>query len=262
MAKISDITLDDSIFALFKGEPKTGKTIAWASFPKPYCVDTDFRMKPLATYPPLHGKDIEYDSFSDWDSLDRKLEELEYNCPYDTIVLDSLTTLARLTINYLFKNRGNATGSAKRKGETFAKMGGIPIMDIAEYSGESSGLSQILTRLRVIYNKNRPRVNVILVAHVITSEQSTLDNKTVTSRRLVTGGNKIAAEIPGYFDEIYHFYSRQEGLNPDDPINYYAMTRATGIDFAGTSFNNLPVKIDFTNKLFYDELMTAVKNGG
>jgi hypothetical protein len=220
-------------------------------------------MKPLSTYPPLHGRDIEYESYDNWQKLDNQLERFEDNCPFDTIALDSLTSLARMTITYLFNNRGNTSGSVKRKAgeDGFAKVGNIPIMDLAEYNGEASGLSQILTRLRVIFNKNKPRVNVILTAHVITTESPLAGGGVKIHRRLVTGGNKIAAEVPGYFDEVYHFHSDKENsLDDSAPNRYFAITESDEVDFAGTSFHGLPRKIDFTNGLFYNELMSAIQN--
>jgi hypothetical protein len=125
-------------------------------------------------------------------------------------------------------------------------------MGISDYNGESSGLNQIMTKLRIIRNRG---TNVVVVAHVITTEVELLGGGSKTSRRIITGGNKVAAEIPSYFDEVYHFYVRvPPGLSENKARSFVCATQATGTDFAGTSLRGIPPEIDFTNKLFYDEL--------
>lgn len=256
MPKVSEGKVGESLMCLFKGEPKTGKKNAWASFPEPiYCFDTDGRMASIISNPLLNKRDIEYDTYTRYDDYIAKLEKLQISCPYKTVVGHSITSLARLIQDWMFENRGkgveiaNASDKQKEKGNLI--IGGIPVMGIAEYNGESSALSQCLIKYRVIRNVHK--VNVVLVAHVIMTESPLLGGGTKTSRRILTGGNKIASEIPGYFDEVYHFEYKLEGLS-NTGGRFVAHTSATGTDFAGTSMQNIPSEIDFTNALFYDEL--------
>lgn len=258
MSKVSDIVPGTNLMCLFKGEPKTGKKNAWGSFPEPiYCYDLDMRMTSLATDPVLSKRDIEYDTYTDFTKLWDKLEKMQEDCPYKTVTLHSITSLARMLQNFIFSNRGanvemSRATDRQRDGKGNLTVGGIPIMGIADYNGESSGLNQVLTKLRIIRNKG---VNVVLVAHVITTEVQTLDGTYRTSRRILTGGNKVAAEIPSYFDEVYHFYVKTAGgLAENAERHFVAATQATGTDFAGTSLRGIPPEIDFTDKLFYEEL--------
>jgi hypothetical protein len=242
---------------LFTGETKSGKTTAWSSFPEPiYCFDLDGRMAPLASNPLTKNRDIEFDTYFDFVKVMEKLEELQKNhSPYKTIVFDSLTSLARLVIGFIFENRGataelsKATEKQRERGSL--KIGGIPVMGISDYNGESSALNAVLLKLRIIHNHG---VNCILTAHVVVTESPTLDGGSRTSRRIVTGGNKVASEVPGYFDEVYHFmYKLPPGLS-DAGGRYVARTKPTNTDNAGTSMQGIPDEIDFTNLLFYQEL--------
>jgi hypothetical protein len=250
---LSDYQPTEALMYLLKGESGTGKSIALGSFPGPlYIASCDGRVAPLAHYPGIKDrKDLEFDIYTSYNKLVDKLEKLTQDCPYKTVAVDPLTGLARLAIAHLFSNRG--TPDPKKDKEP-RSVGGIPIMGINEYNGESSAIASMLLYLRIIRNKG---VNTVLTAHVVTSEMKTLDNKYITTRRLLTGGNKIAAEIPSYFDEVYHFYSTAAGLSNDK--SYRALTYNVGEDFARTSFYGLQGEIDFTDKLFYDELMQAVK---
>jgi hypothetical protein len=256
MPKVSEGKVGESLMCLFKGEPKSGKKYAWASFPEPvYCLDTDGRMASIISNPLLNKRDIEYDTYTDYGSYYAKLEELQKGCRYKTVVGHSITSLARLIQDWMFANRGKGQEISEvadtKKEKVPLMIGKIPIMGIAEYNGESSALSQCLTKYRIIRNVHK--VNVVLVAHVIITETQTLANVTRTSRRILTGGNKIASEIPGYFDEVYHFEYKLEGLS-ETGGKFVAHTKATGTDFAGTSLQNIPEEIDFTDKLFYEEL--------
>ena len=143
------------------------------------------------------------------------------------------------------------TADDKKKANANMRIGRILLMGISDYNGESSGLNSIVTKMRVIFNKHK--VNVVLVAHVIVTETNTLDGTTRTHRRILTGGNKIASEIPSYFNEVWHFEA-ETGITGDEPAKFICHLKPTAKDFAGTSMQGMPDVIDFTNKLFYDEL--------
>lgn len=252
--KLSDYEPTEALMYLFKGESGTGKTIAIGSFPEPiYFASCDGRIAPLKHYPLYRERNIEFDIFTSYNKLASKLEELTKYCPYKTVAVDPLTGLARLAISHLFDNRGLNTKAAGNDKEPRA-IGGIPVMGIAEYNGESSAISSMLLNLRIIRNQN---VNTILTSHVIITESKTLDGRSVETRRLLTGGNKISAEIPSYFDEVYHFYGTEPGLSAEK--KFRAVTCSNNTDYARTSFYNLPTEINFTDRMFYDELMSAVR---
>lgn len=254
--KISEINTRQGMMCLFKSPPKCGKTTAIASFPEPIgIIDADLRIDSVANHPILSKRDIDVFQLSNFQDIHEKLREWMDNCPFQTVALDSLTSAARYVQNYIFENRGNATGGAKRKEEKIGKVGIINLMDIADYSGETSALAELTTMLRVIHN--RYHINVILTAHVITSESQNLEGRTIVHRRLLTGGNRIAAEIPSYFNEIYHFEVAAP-VASNEQAKYICNVLPTGIDFAGTSFPNMPSSFDWTDKLFYDELQRYI----
>lgn len=256
--KLSDYKPLDKMMYLFKGESGSGKSTAAASFAslgKMYWFDLDGRMAPLVHNPSLRHlvDNIEFDSFVNYQDVVNKLEQFYSSCPYRTIVFDSLTSFARLAIGHLFDNRG---AQKTRKDGTVENLnvGGIPVMGINEYGGETSGIASALLNLRVIRNHG---TNVIFVAHVVVTESQTLTG-TKTTRRILTGGNKIASEIPTYFDEVYHFYSTGSGLS--DETSFRAVTMSNGTDYARTSFFGLQKEIEFTNALFYNKLLEAIKS--
>ena len=78
------------------------------------------------------------------------------------------------------------------------------------------------------------------------------------SRTLMTGGKRIASEIPSVFDEIYHF-SVRPGLTSGMPAQYIVSTVGNGNDFARTALP-LDAEIDFTNANFYEIWRSQIKN--
>ena len=242
-----DLTIGEKQFCLYKGEPGTGKSSAAGSFPEPYVFDFDGRMRVLTNRYP--GKDIIFDSFfNDFPGLTRKLSELVNYNPYGTIIFDSLTSYSRTIMSHMIKSRvADAGDTAKR-----LKRGGIDVSQLEDYSGETAAIVQLLDAMRLLNKK----CHVILIAHCVdVIERNAQTKSTVVNRHLLTGGKKIAAEIPAYFDEAYHFYSRPDlsGGNPD----YYVTTSAAGIDWAKTALP-LPSEINWTNKNFYETILNLL----
>jgi len=239
---------------LFKGESGTGKTIAAASFPEPIkMLSCDGRIEPLLHFPKVKDRNIDVDIYNKYSDIIQALEDLTNENNFQTIVVDGLMAYSRLVISHIIEQRGGQT-EIKIKGEKEPlTVGGIPIMAINEYKGESSALFNLVMALRVLKEHG---ANVILTAHVVVSEQQVLGGSTRVTRQLLTGGVKIGAEIPTYFDEVYHFYGNSPGLN--ETPRFYAITQGTGDDYARTSFYGLQKEIDFTDGLFYDELLKAI----
>src|SRR5947208_3353216 len=153
--KISDVILEESQMMLFKGESGSGKTVAAASFPKPYILDIDNRIAPVVNNPLLNKRDIEFDSYDNYRGIVNMLDSLIRNNPYKTVVVDGLTLFGRTIMNHLFDNRGISTSKDKEQ----KQVAGIPLMSIADYSGESSAIAGLLLQLRIIRNHG---CNVIL----------------------------------------------------------------------------------------------------
>lgn len=251
MPNAKDLISGERMFCLFKGEPGTGKTNAAASFPSPYFFDLDGRIRPVALMHP--GKDVIYDTYlNDFPGMMRKMSELLNYNPYGTVVVDSLTAFSRTVMSHMIKARVSDAGDTKKR----LTRGGIDVSQLEDYGGETAAIVQLLDALRLINRK----CHVILIAHCVDVIERNAQTKSVNiNRQLLTGGKKIAAEIPAYFDEAYHFYSRPDlsGGNPD----YYITTSAAGIDWSKSALS-LPSEITWTKKNFYDTLMNLLKKEG
>src|SRR5215471_15606150 len=93
---IDEIKLD-ALYCLFKGEPGTRKSTSALSYPSPqYWISTDQKMEALNLPAKKWGvkmRDIHYDDYTDWDKPRAKLEQIQVNCPYKTIIVDSITSI-------------------------------------------------------------------------------------------------------------------------------------------------------------------------
>jgi hypothetical protein len=265
--RLNDLNPETRIFALFKGDPKTGKDIAAHSFALAgpvYTFDLDARMESVAAYytnvvpRPDIMSNIEYDRFTDFFALHRRLEELKAHCPYKTVIMSSLTSLARKAMNTMLSTRDPK--SLNKEDQARARIrGGIPMHIIEDFGGEANAIMLTMDSLIVLSIKFN--VNVIMTAHVIQPEAGAYSKRT-----LLTGGKKIAGEIPTSFNEAYHFYVQTSGGMEIGVSNtdrrFIAMTQSTSLDWAATALD-IPEMIDFTagktSGLFYAEMMKNVR---
>ena len=242
MPKTSEIDLGGAIMAIFKGETGTWKSCSACSFPGPiYIFDIDGRVKSIRKVHPTRT-DIEYDTYpmdGGFDRLADKLNRLQDNCPFKTVLISSLTNLAEMLIFYSLDQRG----TGERKLNTYIRKGIIEMTEIEDFGAEARGMATIIAALQNV-NKDR-KAHVILEAHVLTVEQRNLKTQTTTiSRTLVTAGRKVAAKIPTVFDEVWHFNPKpaiQEGKG----MGMQVITVNTGEDFARTALP-IPQVIDIT----------------
>jgi hypothetical protein len=252
MPSIEEGAKKEDFTFLFKGEPSSGKSIAAASFPNPYIFDTDGRIRSVANYYLPKGKrDITYDTFnySDYAKFDKKWEELielgkmtHKPFPYDTIIIDTLTSVADILLHHVREVKGK-----DNKGK---KIAGVSVNSVEDYNVENSALTELVLFLRSIKCKYK-----ILIAHVVaTSKTNINDDTTIITRRLLTAGKPIAAKLPGYFDEIYQFESTMK----NGQQQFIARTVNAGEDYARSAMN-LPKEINFTNKNFFDIIRPNVE---
>lgn len=243
MPNIEDALQKEEFLMLFKGEPSSGKSIAAASFPKPYIFDMESRIRSVAAYHYPRGKrDLQYDTYTreDYNRFDKKWDDLiemskMNRFPYDTVIVDSLTSTADLLLQNVLRLKG-----LEGKGK---KIGNIPVSSIEDFNAENAMLTELVMFLQQVKCKYK-----ILIAHVIKTEKTNLNDDSVTvTRALLTGGKKIAAKIPAYFDEVYHF--EQRIVNAQN--KFIARTASSSEDFARSTLS-LPKEIDFTNKSFFE----------
>ena len=234
----------DEVMFLFKGEPSAGKSIAAASFPNCYIFDMEDRIRSVAAHWLPKGKrDIQYDTYGyhDYNKFDTMWDKLidagkMNKFPYDTIVVDTLTSCSDLLLHHVSRQKGQDSKKLK-------KVGGITVNSIEDYNAESSALTELVLMMRQIKCKYK-----ILVAHVVKTDRQDLENnETVVTRQLLTAGKKVAAKLPGYFDEIYHFEQKPQAGRP----RFLVQTMNTGEDFARTTLS-LPQQIDQTGQSLFD----------
>lgn len=250
MPTMSDVNFDAMLY-MFKGEPGTRKSTEAASFPGPqYWFSWDRKMNgislPLRKWG-IDPKTISYDDYDDWNKPRAKMEQFRVNCPYKTIVLDSLTSMADMTLRQTVKMK---YGSTRSSGQTAGKLvGGIAVNEIEDYNAESSALQELIALSKDIISYHQ--INVILIAHVVKAEYRDTTKKTThISRQIVTAGKNVAAKIPGYCNEVYHF-NIDSGMEVGAGGNYTLLTEHTGDDFARTGLG-LQTKIEFGDKPLYD----------
>lgn len=253
MPTLDSISMD-TLFTMFKGEAGLRKSTQALSYPTPqYWVSTDQKMESLVLPMKRWGvkaADVHYDDYKDWDKPRAKLEQFQLNCPYKTIVIDSITSIGDCMTSQVKKlKRGAGEGKV---------IGNIPVSGLEEFNAESSAFQELIAILKDIHKFHK--VNIILIAHVLGARKDNDANKlTHHSRIIVTGAEKISAKIAAYMTEVYHFNVKQD-FNVDTGEGKYALfTQHTGNDYARTSLP-LAREIEFNNDPLYDKwIVPAIK---
>lgn len=240
----------DSLYSMFKGEPGTRKSTCALSYPKPqYWFSWDKKMRsillPMLNWK-INPKDVTYDDYSDWSKARVKLEQLQLNCPYKTVVIDSITSCADCTLSQTMALK---TGKTRTSGANAGKnIAGIAVNELEDYNAESAALSELVALTKDIHNFHK--VNIILIAHVIQADYKSVGGDTHISRTIVTAAKKIAGKIPAYCEEVYHF-NIEKTIDTSQGGNYALLTQHTGDDFARTSLP-IPRKIVFGDENLYE----------
>lgn len=262
--KLSDVVIGKRIFMGLKSDPGAGKTIQAASFAMggdTYIFDCDNRMAPVILFHSRqpYAKRISFDTYHrNYPRFAAKLEDLYKSCPYDTIIIDSLTALADMIMLQSIMTAGTTLSEADKDRKN-KMIGGVKLAGIEDFLMEDGALTQVFDALRGL------KCNVILTAHVVETKTSDLKSRKETVKRsLLTGGKKPAAKIPVYFDEFYHLYARP---NPGGGMEYMATTTNSADDWAKTALP-LPEEIDLTQdksnispeKFLYPQLMNYIND--
>ena len=245
MPSLNEVDLN-SLFSMFKGEPGTRKSTCALSYPTPqYWISTDQKMEAMQLPAKRWGinmKDVHYDDYTDWDKPKAKLEQLQVNCPYKTIIVDSITSIGDCMTSQVKK--------FKKKDNSGKSIGGIAVSGFEEFNAESGAFQEMIALLKDIHKFHK--VHVILIAHVLGARKDNDANKmTHHSRIIVTGAEKISAKIASYVTEAYHF-NIESDFNADAEGHYSLLTTHTGNDYARTSLP-LNKKIIFDNDPLYEK---------
>lgn len=245
MPNLGEVTMD-ALFTMLKGEPGTRKSTAALSYPTPhFWISTDQKMEALVLPAKRWGismKDINFEDYTDWDKPRAQLEKMQVNCPYKTIIVDSITSIGDAMTRQVRK--------AKTQDNSGKKIGNIPVSGFEEFNAESSAFQEMIALLKDIHKYHH--VNVILIAHILGARKDNDANKlTHHSRIIVTGAEKISAKIAAYMTEVYHF-NVIPAFEADKEGQYGLMTVHTGNDYARTSLP-LPQQIMFNGEPLYDK---------
>lgn len=251
----SEHTKNKGIFALFKGLPGTGKSDAALSFPTPYVFDFDRKM-PAIAMKHFPGKDVHWDNFENIFHLRDRMNELIINCPYETLIFDSVTSLSSCFLNSMDRTKGTSLMEQISRAvttKTGEKM--IEAIGIDYYNAESSFFERFIIEMSsLLYAREKNPKHVIILAHVLVTESAPNPLKqgaTTISRSILTAGRKAATAIEKSFDETYYFTVESNPFSANTEPTYICNTKPAGADNARTAFN-LPARINFTNKNFYD----------
>jgi len=250
MPSMEDVNFD-SLYCLFKGEPGTRKSTQALSFPGPqYWFSWDRKMNGIALPMRKWGidpKTVKYDDYDDWTKAKKKLEELQVTCPYKTLVFDSITSCADMTLRQTTRLK---YGITRQSGAPAGKLiAGIAVNEIEDYNAESAALQELIALTKDIQSYHK--INIILIAHVIRAEYRDSTKKTThISRQIVTAGKNVAAKIPAYCGEVYHF-NIKSGMIEGAGGDYSLLTEHTGDDFARTALG-LDREVVFKDKPLYE----------
>lgn len=241
----------DALYCMFKGEPGTRKSTQALSFPGPqYWFSWDRKMNGIMLPMRKWGVDpktISFDDYDDWTKAKMKLEKFQTDCPFKTLVFDSITSMADMTLRQTTKMK---YGQTRQSGAAAGKLiAGIAVNEIEDYNAEAAAIQELVALTKDIHSFHK--VNIILIAHVIQAEyRNTTNNTTHVSRTIVTAGKKVAAKIPAYCGEVYHF-NIKKGFVEGGGGDYSLLTTHTGDDFARTALE-IPTEIVFGDKPLYD----------
>lgn len=232
-------------YCMFKGEPGTRKSTAALSYPGPqYWFSWDRKMQGLLVPAQKWGitPELDYDDYDEWNKARAKLEKFQLTCPYRTLVFDSVTSCADMTLRQTTQSK---KGTTRASGATAGKMiAGISVNEIEDYNAESAALNELIALSKDIqaYAVTQGKyITVIIIAHVMEVTHKSLDGSQHTSRTIVTAGKRVAAKIPAYCSEVYHF-GIKKGFDVAAGGQYSILTENTGEDFARTALN-LPKEI-------------------
>jgi hypothetical protein len=238
----------NALFTMMKGEPGTRKSTCALSYPTPqYWISTDQKMEALRLPAKRWGipfKDIQFDDYKDWNSVESKLSRLQIECPFKTIIVDSITSMGDAMTSQVKKaKKKDKEGGGKT-------IGGIPVSGLEEFNAESSAFQDMIAMLKDIHKYHK--VHIILIAHVIGSRKDNEANKsTHHSRIIITGAEKISGKLASYVTEAYHFNIKAR-FQAEEEGEYGLLTVHTGNDYARTSLP-LPREIMFNDKPLYRE---------
>lgn len=258
MPDIYDVDPLQKFMCLLTGANGSGKSIALASWLKKgsvYFFDFDGRMASVANWYKQRGLQrgqLQYDTYGPdnlYDAMTKMNEFLDY-CPHAAVAVDSFTALTVTAVMFQLRRRQAKGG----KNLPTTSKGDLIIPDWDEYKGETVCVTQMLDMSKSLAAQG---VAIFWTAHPIVSTKIEGD-KYFKQTRYAAYGAKTDSLIPIYFNEIYHFTTEWDPRIESN--RRWCFTQPEGLVAAKTALN-LPVKFDWTNKDFEQELSRLAKEG-
>jgi len=231
-----DLTLDSLLLNVFVyGESGTHKTYFAASFPKPYFFDFDNGMLTV------RGQDVAYDTYVDqpgesphaFQDFIKQMKSFynlkkEGKLPYETIVLDSLTTFQECVMR-----------DVKYNNHTEAKP-----MTLPEWG-------MLISQLRKhIYEVTALGTHIVVTAHA----QTVKDDLTCAIKtQPLLYGKDLPGQVPLWFDEAYYAEVKKGKVGTEFEMKTVGDSRKTAKSRLGLS----AIETDLT----YAKIMAKVKGG-
>lgn len=222
MANTKELTIVNTrISIMLFGSFRTKKTFFAGSFPKPYFFDFDDGMVTLI------GKDVEYDTYAGKTSdvvkaMNNKLDALIKDCPYETVVVDSLTYMAEKLLAQALLLNGRPQG--------------VPTMQ--DWLAQMVAIKNVMDKLFLIKCKY-----LIVICHEVYDKDELYGNIRITPA--ITG--KLAQQLPCRFDVIF----RSEVYQDKSGSRVVLKAESTAIVSVGSRFklNNLIVEPSYESFL-------------
>lgn len=231
MASSADLKISSTPSFLIIGDGGTEKTRFAVQAPKPLVYDHDGGLISTRDLP-----DYEFETFKDaphgsksiskergiyawgtaWpafiDHLNKQWDAIEKGeWPYETLVIDSLTTLTAICMNYVLKGTGKGPKDA---------------ITLPEWGSQLRLMESLMEQLAAW------PVRLIVTAHIKRDTNETM--ATIEYLPMITG--QLAGRIGIYFDEVY--YTNPKGKGSDRKVTF--ITEATGLYKQAKSRHNVP----------------------
>ena len=211
MLNAKDMNIENiKLNVLIYGKSGTGKTTFACCFPKPFVFDFDKGMLSQ------RNRDVDYVTYTSYGEFEVKFKELEANCPYDTIILDSVTTLEEYCMDRAL--------TANRRAMPTMNEWNVLIADLKDLFMRATKMSK----------------HLVVIAH----EQMIQDEITgeVMVRPQIVG-KKLPAQLPLWFDEVY----RAQVSRNKEGVPVYSLLTAADLKYTAKSrLNCMPSVVDWS----------------
>jgi hypothetical protein len=258
--------IDKGFVGLFVGHSGSGKDCAEASFAKlgkMYVFDVDNRIRGLLAASTWLGSDIikniDFDFYNPRDgfiAIDKKCDQ--FLAAANTRQLEYKTICFNSTSSMVYSL---AIESRRARGQKGRVLAGLQFTDPGDYNFMSMAMRQI----QFLYAMPLAElgVNIIFSGHLVDRWEKpkkdpeagiTEYSPNIIVGHKLLGPDKLAEELPGYFDEVYLF--KKESIT--DKMNRYSVEFSG--QFAKTTLPIAGKSLDLTNKSFYDEWKALVES--